>query len=302
MWYACAIATNCRFDPSPISKPFELAAGVYIEPVPEWVNNEDAFEHLSWRQREDIVKAQVAFSVRYSADALGSPDPDWKGSRPMSVQAYADEKFALAALALWLVKPSNLSCGIVLHFNEEGDPHSIRRAAELNAILINEGESENVITRDDLQAGGKLLAALLALPRDNALWTTIYMTLLALRERRWELRYLLQWVALEALLGSESPNETTFRLSQRIGLFLGKNSAERRTMFKSAREGYGWRSKIAHGGRLGKLKGEQSAALSATTEDILRRAFVKVLADPNLIEVFCGSGRENFLEELAFRD
>ncbi|TGQ92182.1 hypothetical protein EN851_11320 [Mesorhizobium sp. M8A.F.Ca.ET.208.01.1.1] len=300
MWYACSVAKNCWFDPSPVSEPFELAAGVHIEPVPDWVKNEEAFEHLSWRQREDIVNGQLAFSVRYSADAIGSYDPDWKGSRPMTVQAYADEKFALAVFALWLVKPSNLSSGIVLHFDNEGDPHSIRQASEQYAILINEGEDENVITRDDLQAGGKLLAAMLELPRDNALWTTIYMTLLALRERRWELRYLLQWVALEALLGSQSPNETTFRLSQRIGLFLGENSAERRAMFKSAKDGYGWRSKIAHGGRLGKLKGEQSLALSAVTEDILRRSFKKVLHDPHLMEIFCGKDRDNFLEELAF--
>ncbi|BCG76761.1 HEPN domain-containing protein [Mesorhizobium sp. 113-3-3] len=300
MWYACSIARNHLLEPSPITGPFELASGVYIEPIPDWVKSEDALQFLSWRQKEDVSDAQFAFSVRYEAEAIGSPSPEWKGSRPMSVQAYADEKFSLAAFALWLVKPSTLSSGVVLHFGEDGDPNSVRQTSEQFAICVSEEEADNVITLEDLSAAGPFLSSLLSMSRDNALWTTVYMTLLALRERRWELRYLLQWVALEALLGSDSPNEVTFRLSQRIGLFLGESREDRRALFREAKDGYKWRSKIAHGGRLGNLTGEQSLRLSNATENIIRRSFHKILPSSELIDVFSGKKREDMLEELAF--
>lgn len=298
MWRAYSIPENCWFDDPPISAAFHLAGGVHLEPTPDWVKDGEASKYLSWSQRENVENSQLAFSMAYEADAVGTPDPNWRGSRPKSIQSVVDEKFALAAFALWLSKPSPLSCGTVLHFDCEGDPASIRQTSSLYPILVMEQEALCTPTIDDLKLGGEVLEKMLTVDRQTSLWTAIQMMLMSLRERKWELRYLLQWIALEALFGPEEPNETTFRLSHRVALFLSDNLDERRQTFRDAKVAYRWRSKIVHGGRLGKLSGEKSLELSENTEGFLRKSFRKIFLTSALLARFEGD-REQFLDDLA---
>ena len=100
MWYACSISLNSWFDDTPITGPVELACGVRIEPVQSWVKEDDALKLLSWTDREHIRDAELAFAVEYEADALGSPDHEWKGASPRSIQSAVDEKISLASVAL----------------------------------------------------------------------------------------------------------------------------------------------------------------------------------------------------------
>jgi hypothetical protein len=129
MWYACGVAITFFAEGDSVELPVELGAGIRIDSVPEWVKTDEALRLLSWTEREAIRDAQIAFAADYDAEALGSPDSDWKGKQPRGIQSVVDEKFALAALALWLVKPTRLSCGPALHFSRAGDPESLRTAS-----------------------------------------------------------------------------------------------------------------------------------------------------------------------------
>lgn len=300
-WYGCSLALNSWFEIPPVTESTELCCGVRLEPVPAWVKSDAALKLLSWNDREGIRSAELALSVDYEADALGSPDPDWNGQAPRSIQASIDEKFALASLALWLVKPTRLTVGPVLHFGRKGDPTSLRQSGSLRPILTSDLEQQNVLTAADLVDAGRFLKAILSLRRSGAVWTAMWMLLRALSESVWEVRYLLQWVALEALFGPENPNEVTYRLAQRISLFLGRDLEERKRLFGEAKEAYTWRSKIVHGARLAKLTGEKSLLLSTTTEIIIRRAFGALLTSEATLLHFDGKDRDNFLDELIFR-
>lgn len=301
MWQAYCIPKNCWFAELPVETPFHLAAGIYLERVPDWVKEEQVSEDLSWRDRENIKDAQFAFVTSYQADALGSPDPEWMGAKPRPIQDTVNERFSLAAFALWLAKPSTLSAGTTLHFDRENDPYSVRQAATLYRIIVMESEENNELEAADLNLGSQFLGRLLALPRPSSLWTAIHMMLLGLRESRWELRYLSQWIAVEALFGPEQTNETTFRLSQRIALFLGGDEAGCKQIFSLAKEAYKWRSKVVHGGRLEKLTNEKSLKFSDWTEQHIRASFQKILLDPNLIATFSNAkARDNFLDHLSF--
>jgi hypothetical protein len=301
MWHAYCIPKGCWFDDLPVNTPFHLAAGIYLEPVPDWVKDQQASENLSWGDRENIKDAQFAFMTSYEADALGSPDPEWAGTKPRAIQDTINERFSLAAFALWLAKPSTLSAGTTLHFDRENDPTSVRQAATLYNILVMESEESNEMDAADLRLGSEFLERLLTLHRPSSLWTAIQMLLLGLRESRWELRYLTQWIAIEALFGAKETNETTFRLSQRLALFLGEDISARREIFGFAKKAYGQRSNVVHGVRLEKLSKEKSLEFSAWTERHIRASFHKILLDPDLIATFGnGRSRDDYLDHLSF--
>lgn len=301
MWYACSIALDSWFENSPISAPVELSCGIRLEPVPKWVKSDEALKNLSWTDRKNISDAELAFSTEYEADALGSPDPDWKGTSQRSIQATVDEKFALSSIALWLAKPSRLTPGPVLHFGRTGDPASLRQSGSLRPILIAEEENDNVPTDEDLEQARQLLKVILSLHRDTTIWIAIRMLVRALNEPLWEVRYLLQWIILEALFGPESPNETTYRLTQRIGLFVGNGPDERRHLFEETKQAYTWRSKIVHGRRLSKLAPRKSLELVNSTERVIRESITKIIMTPTYLHQFNSKERDKFLDELLFR-
>jgi hypothetical protein len=126
------------------------------------------------------------------------------------------------------------------------------------------------------------------------------MLMQALTQRLWESRYLWEWIVLECLFGPESPQETTFRLSQRIAFFTGTDASEREKIFSSAKDAYKWRSKIVHGGRISRLTSEKSLDLVSFSEGVIRSSMVRILNESQVCSALNGSGREAFLESLVF--
>jgi hypothetical protein len=299
MWYGCSIVVH-RFDRPVLAAPTSLAPGVRLEPVPEWVKSDEVLKNLALNDRKAVRKSQVAFTSEYIADALGSPDPDWASSHPRSIQAATEEKFSLASIALWLAYPSPLSGGPVLHFSEAGDPASLRMAGSLKPVLVNKKETNNTPSMQDLTYSGTLLRAIMSLPRTGTIWVAARMLVRAVTEPAWETRYLLLWVTLEALFGSESPQETTYRLSQRLALFLGDDAESCKCYFEKIKEGYGWRSKVVHGSRLAKLTSEKSVEITEVAETIVRKTFTRILEHDDLTKKFDARSREEFLDSLLF--
>jgi hypothetical protein len=141
------------------------------------------------------------------------------------------------------------------------------------------------------------VAALTQIQRETAVWTALRATTAALQMRVEEIRYLLLWVAIEALFGANM--DIKYRISQRLAFFLGKNRAEAREIFSKAKKAYDFRSKVAHGAW---KRDQQSTALTAATETLLRQALTRVLLDGAGIQHFVGSTerRDAYLDELVF--
>lgn len=300
MWYTCSISPQSPVLSETIKTPIELAEGVRIEPVPDWVKEATASEFFSWQDRKEIEKAELAFVVEYDAEALGSHDPEWNGGEARSIQQSAAEKISLAVVALWLAKPSVLSCRALLHFSRKNDSSSLRSAALLRPPLISESQEKNVLAADDFKLAGKLLKAIWGVPRNATMWTAVNMLMPGLMDKFWIVRYVSQWSVLEALFGAEDPTELSYKLAQRISFFTEENAENRHELYGKIKKAYDCRSKVIHGRGLHKLSNDKIVEACSITEDLVRKSFVRILTDSDKLAKFDGKDRDKYLEGIIF--
>jgi hypothetical protein len=111
-------------------------------------------------------------------------------------------------------------------------------------------------------------------------------------------RYALFWIALEALFGPEDAREMTFRLSQRIALFLAPDRAAARELFNDVKEAYGYRSKIVHGRW---RRDPDGLARMAEVEAWARQCLIRVLRNAPARASFSDrKQREAYLDGLPY--
>lgn len=298
-WFAISVPAGNGLSDQRL--PVPLAPGITLRTAPEWLTDEqDWHVELGFLDREAVQGATTVFFAEYEADALGSADPKWTGRGPRSIQNSVDVSLALSSLALWIAKPSPLSCGIVMHFEVFRDEPVLRSGRMLEPVIVSQAEARNDLTDDDFHVAARLATALVSLPRGGALWTAISMLLRSLPERQIEIRYLLEWVALEALFGPDSGGETVHQLSERIAFFLGATPDEKRKHFATAKSLYDIRSKIVHGRVPKKFIGDHSLQMIGETEQIVRLALRKILLDHELTSRFASDARNQYLAGLAF--
>jgi hypothetical protein len=234
--------------------------------------------------------------VEYEAEALFCPDPEWRGKEVLTLEQRNAEYAFLANLALWLQRPCPISFTLFFHMSEFLQ-FAIQGAERAGGFLCHPHDEEYRIGPDDLLPAKALFAAMRKIPRETALWTTLRCTSFALQNNLEEIRYLLLWVALESLFGAST--EVTFRISQRIALFIGTDRVEAHEIFDRARKAYAFRSRVAHGAW---KADSNSTALTSETETMLRRALNKLLSNSEMAAQFLGKNekREEFLDHLVF--
>lgn len=285
---------NVELDPA---TSYEFSGGLLLTGLPAWVPGQKMLDGLSVIDREAVEQATHAFVLSYTADALGSPDPDWKGTDQKSIQETKYEIGVMANLALWLTRPSPVCFAVVLHAPQFTSQPIIQQTQRCSELLCHPSDIEARIKGDDLPLAAKLHKGLLEVTRDTAMWTAVRAAWAGLQMNIETIRCLLFWVALETLFGPEDGREITYRLSQRVGFFLGANRVEARQLFDTAKAGYGFRSKIVHG----QWKEDVNAtARMAEAETLFRLTLLRVLQDQALITTFSTKKRENFLDSLVF--
>src|SRR5579875_1908027 len=204
--------------------PVAFAGNLIFARIPHWLLQDQVAQKVSASEFESIKATYHAFAVEYDAASLGDPDESWKGERSRSKQDTRYELACLANFALWLANPSPASFTYVFDAFEHAGHWMLQRALQYPRLL-SLGQEESRLESTDVQRAAALHVALLALGRENSVWTAVRSAWSAL-SMTGDTRYLLLWVALEALFGPEDAREMTFRLSQRIAFFLGKDKAE----------------------------------------------------------------------------
>jgi hypothetical protein len=140
---------------------------------------------------------------------------------------------------------------------------------------------------------------LIALPGQGPVRVATRALLDALHDSSWQLRYVLLWIALEALFAPPGGGEATFRLTSRLAFFLKGPTPEGRALFRRAKNtDYSIRSDIVHGMRERDIK--DSHEVMATAEEWVRLSLNKILSDPKLTDLFNGKGQDEWLEEMIF--
>lgn len=275
----------------------QFSAGVALVPLPQWVHGQTMLESLSAIDRAAVKAATHAFLLTYTADALGTPDPDWKGAEPKSIQESKYELGLLANLACWLAQPSPACFHIVIHAPHFESGPVVQQIERNSELLCHPENIDSRLTEADLPLAAKYHEALVQIPRDTALWTAVRSAWAGLQMNHESIRFLLFWVGIEAMFGPEDGREINFRLSQRVGFFVGQTKAEARDLFDLAKAGYGFRSKLVHG----QWKEDPRATKRmAEAERLFRRAFVRILSSQDLVATFTSKKREQFLDGLAF--
>lgn len=299
-WYSCSPIRR-YFDSNEIaSKRIQLSKRIFIEPLQKWLEEPQTQKDLPEEEREAFLESALVVGAEYPAASYGDPDPDWQGNTPRGVQKTISEEILLTPLAFWLVRATSFSTSSIVHFQMDesyGIVRNVRRGAQLR---VSDMESREALTPADVVTAKNLFESILTLPRQGTVWTAMRILHKALTEQMWEVRFLLQWIVLEALFGPDSVEETTHKLCERLATFLEKAPATVEELFHRAKASYGWRSKIVHGLKLHKL--EKSEELSQEIESFIRKSLVAILTEPKFLAIFDCKRRDEFLTSLVFRN
>jgi hypothetical protein len=287
-----------NLDPS-LTEPIEFSGGLVLTGVPAWVHKDSMLKEFGRRDLDSVKAAKYAFAVEYEAEALGSPDPAWKGKEPRSIQDSQRELALLASLALWLSRPSPVCLTLIIHApHHEGKPFT-QQIERQDPVLHHPREAHVRMSAGDLRRASMLHSKLIRVRRNTAVWTALRATFSALQMYAPEIRYALFWIALEALFGPTDGREITFRLSQRMAFFLATTRAGAKETVTIAKKAYAFRSKVVHGNW---TLNPQMHALMGDTETIARSCLVHLAENDELIDLFMTNRREAYLDDLAFAD
>ncbi len=291
----CTVCPLLNLDTG-LKTPVYFAKGLWLTLIPDWLRQDGWTDLLSFSDREVLKQLQYAFIVEYEAASSGAPDPDWQGPEPRSIQDAKHEIVMLANFALWITKPSPVCYELVFHAPRWEDGWNVQKSERYPRIRCHPKDRNVFLTGHDLDRAVVLHSALCALPRKNSIWTAIHSTWTALQTRNTEIRDLLLWIALEALFGPESAQESACRMLRRIGFFVSNDREEARKISQKAEKIYDFMRKTAHG------HWTDSSDLNEfgyETETLLRRALEKALPNDMLTRQLCSSmGREPFLDSL----
>ena len=277
----------------------DFGGGFVLAPLPDWVRTDTQLENLNRHDRESVLRATHGLICQYDAEALGDPDPDWQGSEPRSIQERKYDEGVLAMLSLWLSCPGPANFTTVMHGPVRDGPVTlVQRLQSHSAILCHPQNINDRLTARHLPLAADVHRALLETGREGSLWTAAVATWQGLQMNIEGIRLVLFWVALEALFGPDDAREITYRVSQRIGLFLSEDRAQARRIFTQAKKGYAFRSKVVHGRSFRRTGGTERMA---EVESFVRQSLTRILPDNELRRIFSGAGREPYLDDLLFQ-
>lgn len=240
-------------------------------------------------------------AIEYEAAALGSPDTSSTRDPKLAIQETATIKIQFVNLALWLARPTSLSFKIVVHAVNHGTEWVTRQIQDFDIMCPLENCVPEALTESDLASAQNIFRNLSSTIDRSTIRTAAGATFRALLEQAWPLRFLLHWLAMESLFGPEDGREITFRLSQRVALFLESDKEKAQKLFSEVKNSYSWRSKVVHGLRLSKLKEDESYQLLVGLEQLVRRSFLEVLRDDATARIFDGESREKYLDSMPFK-
>jgi len=275
--------------PSELTLPCTFNEHVSIQAVPEWVLQAEESDPFREKLRSTMESGEGhCIAAVYEADTLGSRQ-----------QTAANDVFSVH-LALWLIRPTALSFHVIAHARKHDTEWNIRSIAPYSPAIPLSQYAYDHLVEEDFAKAKTLFGVLQSVSGKGPVRMAAQAAKKALIEGAREIRFLLLWIALESLFGPEDGREVSFRLSQRIALFLETDRLQGCALFSRIKKSYDWRSKIVHGLRVAKLKNEQSQNLLVELEQLVRRSLSAVLATGSIASTFDGKEREKYLDNLVF--
>lgn len=277
---------------------FQFDNNFILGPMPEWFINDKWKTNLNANEKDRLKRSQIGFQIKYKASSLGDPDPSFKGEEKRSLQDKAEELVGFALLSIWITKPSLLCCRLYTHWEHTNGTWIWREINRNRGFLIHPKDVKQNITEEDLVKAKNLYSGIIKCPRKNNLWTAIRTVFCALSSYPWSTQYLLFWIAIEALFGDSS--EITYRISQRLALFMENDKQIAYELFKKIKNSYTHRSSIAHGSSVPGKTREERERIGFDLQEILCKSLIMILEDQEKIRIFSSKDRKEFLDKLCF--
>jgi hypothetical protein len=274
-----------------------VTALVTYEPVPEWFASiaSDDFGREEIGEHADAVGAYcLATRYEFSTSIQTQSDPE----KP-SPHGIARAALETASMMLWLARRSSFGFNKIVVAEEDIEGWTWREVSSYDEKLSLPSYQSTDIEPEDFAVSTKYATAFERAKIDGTIRVASHSLGMALRQSNWPLRYLALWLVLEGLFGPSDARETTFRLCQRIALFLAPRGQRAIDLFKTVNESYKWRSKVVHGMRLRKLQPKQSLELIEELEAIVHRSLQKVIGDERLLDIFDSDEKDEYLDKLA---
>jgi hypothetical protein len=306
-WLTIVPIYNLWSLPDELQLPFSLNKRASLSRLPDWLTDEqqsNVVDLLLPKVREELKAhgtIRYCIVVEYQADSLGSTDPQWQGQKTRSIQDSAFEDARNFFLALWLVHPTSIHYRQVVHVANRPSDRLIRQIEKYDPQRHLPNCEDDEYQVSDLERARLIANGLSDVPINGNIRTAVHAVMRAQTEGEWTIRFLIFWLVMESLYGPEDGREITFRLSQRVAIFLSSNSVDAKNTFRRVKASYSWRSKLVHGLRLAKLTEVESTKLIIELEECIRDSLIKILSDDSLLATFDGSAREQFLDELVFK-
>jgi hypothetical protein len=282
---------------APIGEPLDLGNGVLLSPIPvSHLEAATARLELTWRQIWFMSgQPRLVVMRNFDADTPEELQPDRHDDpAPVTRRSHNRDLLILANLAIWLACPEYaLWYTRTFHVerNKEGWAiHGWGYPRPLQAFRAGDG----FLLIDDLARAREVNEGLAALDRAGPLWMAVRSLWGALTEPWIHGRYMLLWVALEALFGPRNHRLVRRSVSWRLASFLGQPE-----LFEVALADYVRRSDVAHGAGQA-IAREEWMPLAHRAEDWARAAVLRLLQVPALVHIFGDvARRERWLRETA---
>lgn len=269
--------------------------------TPQWFYEDKELQKLlSYYQKQLIENSEYCFVVEYKAASLDEPDPSWN-SEPRSKQSIALENIMLLNMALWLSKPTCIGFELFMHIQDKTKYKLDRECGSQSRLVPHERDKQNFLAQNDLDNAIFIHKTILKLNRKGNVWMSLHTLWISLTQHHvyGETRYMLLWIVLEALFGTDI--EIAHRISERISFFISGSKSDVEKNYSLVKKCYGWRSKVVHGMKLHKLKQDEAEKILYDTETFVRLSLNKILHDKTIIELFDSKGREKYLDSLIFQ-
>jgi hypothetical protein len=302
-WYAVGLLREPS-DIGPYAGILDLGNGVTLGSIPAWLRaaemETEEQPNLHWPYIAAITGYPMFVLVhRYEADApYSEPDPAWPNSADNMTKARAaNDRLMVANLTAWLVQPkTTLRFGTVLHVEQRADGQLRIRHHLHPAQFRPEPDRPGVatLTEEHFVEIRTLNETIGSLTRQGPLWTALRSLWRALTEGWFHNRYMLLWIALEALFGPKGRADVTRRLTRNLSLFLARDAEQQAALWTRATQDYDRRSGIAHG-EGGRVEQAEWVELILRAEDWLRLALVRIVQDPALRATFSETSRRQAL-------
>jgi len=302
-WCTAAPLISDYNDVIAIDHDIDFGNQILLCKAPRWFKDLEQNQDLDKSIKDAIQNTDFIIIKNYEATNLGDPDPEWQGKEAKSIQDKSQEEILLANLSLWLAKPSCLQFKVILYNQNIDNVWITRQGGRIDPIIYNEIDSQNQLSESDFALVKKILTSLCKLNRtqQGTIWFSVIDLLWALVVKKKEIRFILLWIALESLFGpKDSPQELTYRISQRVAFFLAENIKETRSLYETIINSYRLRSKIIHGREMFEKGNEKNSITLKEAEELVRKSLVKILIDDDLIQIFNSTNRDKYLNNLIF--